>query len=351
MRRTAILTVTILTISGLWSGSPASAATPVVDSFDPTSGPPGTDVTIFGSGFTGTTEVTFGGTSTGFVIDSDLQISASVPIGATTGPIEVTNPDGTGTSATDFTVTPSPTPPNITDISPRRGPIGTQVSVSGTNLDDVHDVRLGGREVNFTVLSPTLVRFKVDRGSRSGRVKVVSPDGSDTSGVIFRIRKDKHGSVIAFKLEKHLVATGSVRAADREATCKRGRKVVVERRIGGSWRVVKSDRTGRLGKYRVALPDNEGTYRATVRKKSTLRDVCKSRTSDTRRHRHKSDGGGGDGDGGGGGCHPSYPDHCIPPPPPDLDCFTPAVPWTNFRVVGSDPHGFDGNDDGVGCET
>lgn len=60
-------------------------------------------------------------------------------------------------------------------------------------------------------------------------------------------------------------------------------------------------------------------------------------------------GGGGGGGGGGGNCDPSYPDFCIPPPPPDLDC--PDISRTDFRVVGDDPHGFDGDDDGVGCES
>ena len=56
------------------------------------------------------------------------------------------------------------------------------------------------------------------------------------------------------------------------------------------------------------------------------------------------------GDGGGGGnCDPSYPDFCIPPPPPDLDCG--QVNGTNFTVIGNDPHGFDGDNDGIGCET
>jgi hypothetical protein len=48
-------------------------------------------------------------------------------------------------------------------------------------------------------------------------------------------------------------------------------------------------------------------------------------------------------------CHGSYPTVCIPPPPPDLDC--PQVPHRRFRVVGSDPHGFDGDHDGIGCES
>ena len=49
------------------------------------------------------------------------------------------------------------------------------------------------------------------------------------------------------------------------------------------------------------------------------------------------------------GCDPSYPDVCIPPPPPDLDCSD--IPYRNFRVVGRDPHHFDGNHNGIGCET
>ena len=48
------------------------------------------------------------------------------------------------------------------------------------------------------------------------------------------------------------------------------------------------------------------------------------------------------------GCDPSYVGACIPPPPPDLDCAD--VPYQRFAVVGADPHRFDGNHDGVGCE-
>ena len=47
-------------------------------------------------------------------------------------------------------------------------------------------------------------------------------------------------------------------------------------------------------------------------------------------------------------CDPSYPDFCIPSPPPDLDCD--EVPEKNFKVTGSDPHGFDADNDGIGCE-
>ena len=48
-------------------------------------------------------------------------------------------------------------------------------------------------------------------------------------------------------------------------------------------------------------------------------------------------------------CAPSYPTVCIPPPPPDLDCG--QIPFRRFKVVGSDPHHFDRDRDGVGCES
>jgi hypothetical protein len=49
------------------------------------------------------------------------------------------------------------------------------------------------------------------------------------------------------------------------------------------------------------------------------------------------------------GCDPAYPTVCIPPPPPDLDCGD--VAYRNFVVLPPDPHHFDGDHDGIGCET
>jgi micrococcal nuclease len=51
-------------------------------------------------------------------------------------------------------------------------------------------------------------------------------------------------------------------------------------------------------------------------------------------------------------CDPSYPTVCIPPPPPDLDCADVWARWhyRDFKVVGRDPHHFDGDHNGIGCE-
>jgi hypothetical protein len=53
-------------------------------------------------------------------------------------------------------------------------------------------------------------------------------------------------------------------------------------------------------------------------------------------------------------CHYSYPDFCIPPPPPDLNCPD-MLPRTDFTVLWTgpnpDPHKFDRDKDGIGCES
>jgi micrococcal nuclease len=50
-----------------------------------------------------------------------------------------------------------------------------------------------------------------------------------------------------------------------------------------------------------------------------------------------------------GACDPAYPDGCIPPPPPDLDCSD--IDQRRFTVLPPDPHNFDGDRNGVGCES
>jgi endonuclease YncB( thermonuclease family) len=52
-----------------------------------------------------------------------------------------------------------------------------------------------------------------------------------------------------------------------------------------------------------------------------------------------------------GKCDPNYAGGCVPPPPPDLDCVDiRALGIAPVRVIGSDPHRLDGDNDGIGCE-
>jgi uncharacterized protein (TIGR03437 family) len=65
----------------------------------------GTRVTILGNNLTGSTNVTFNGTSAAFTVESDTYITATVPAGATTGTVSVVTPTGTLNSNPQFVVT------------------------------------------------------------------------------------------------------------------------------------------------------------------------------------------------------------------------------------------------------
>jgi len=78
--------------------------TPTVKTFSPTSGSVGTTVTITGTSLTQATAVKFGTVAATFTVNSDTQITTTVPTGAVTAKISVTTPGGTATSTTTFTV-------------------------------------------------------------------------------------------------------------------------------------------------------------------------------------------------------------------------------------------------------
>jgi hypothetical protein len=103
---------------GVWeiTGS-AGPSAPTLTSFTPTSGPVSTPVTLTGTNFTGATSVKFNGTSATFTVNSATSISTSVPAGATSGPISVTTPGGTATSASSFIVGTVTTPPTINSFT------------------------------------------------------------------------------------------------------------------------------------------------------------------------------------------------------------------------------------------
>ena len=49
------------------------------------------------------------------------------------------------------------------------------------------------------------------------------------------------------------------------------------------------------------------------------------------------------------GCDPNYAGACVPISSTDLDCSDIGV--HDFQVVGTDVYGFDGDHDGIACES
>jgi uncharacterized repeat protein (TIGR03803 family) len=97
-------TITVTTGSTTLTTKATYKITPTLKTFTPSSGPVGTSVTITGTGLSQATKVAFNKISATFTVNSDTQITATVPTGATTGKIVVTTKGGSATSSTNFTV-------------------------------------------------------------------------------------------------------------------------------------------------------------------------------------------------------------------------------------------------------
>jgi uncharacterized repeat protein (TIGR03803 family) len=77
---------------------------PTIVGFTPPSGPVGTAVTITGTGLKQATKVAFGSKTATFTVNSDSQVTATVPAGAITATIHVTTKGGAAVSKMKFTV-------------------------------------------------------------------------------------------------------------------------------------------------------------------------------------------------------------------------------------------------------
>jgi IPT/TIG domain len=88
--------------------APASAgAAPKITSLAPNTAAAagGVQVVVSGSGFTGTTAVTFGSSSATFHVDSDSQITAQLPSAGAPGQVTVTVKGKTGSATASFLYT------------------------------------------------------------------------------------------------------------------------------------------------------------------------------------------------------------------------------------------------------
>jgi len=155
---------------------------PTITSFTPAEGSVGKKVTINGSGFLAATGVSFGGVSALFSIISENQIQTTVPKGALTGTITVSNPAGSATSTTAFRVRPT-----IKSFTPTTGPAGTSVVINGSAFTGATAVLFNGVSAAFTVNSYTQITATVPAGATTGPITVVTPSGKAFSKTSFTV--------------------------------------------------------------------------------------------------------------------------------------------------------------------
>jgi hypothetical protein len=167
--------------------TPSSSNPPTITSFTPTSGSSGTSVVITGKAFDDASSVQFNGSdASSFTVNSSTKITATVPDQASTGPISVTTPGGTGTSSSTFAVKGASA--TITSIAPTSGVVGDDIAINGTNFNTATAVKFNATAADFTVNSSTKITATVPLGATTGKITVTNAGGTATSGSTFTVK-------------------------------------------------------------------------------------------------------------------------------------------------------------------
>jgi polysaccharide lyase-like protein/IPT/TIG domain-containing protein len=170
---------------------------PTVTGFTPTSGVPGTTVSISGSRLYGATAVTVGGPGAAITSNTATAVKVLVPAGAASGAIQVSTPGGTVTTPKAFTVKPSPSP-SISGFTPTSGVPGTTVTISGSGLLGASSVKLAGVAAAITSNTATAVKVLVPAGAASGAIQVSTPGGTATTSSTFNVKLSPPPSIRGF---------------------------------------------------------------------------------------------------------------------------------------------------------
>ena len=183
----------VVTVGGAASNAQTftvtASAAPSITSLTPGSGAVGTAVTIAGANFgstKGSSTVTFNGTTATPSSWSTTSVVVPVPTGATTGNVVVTV-GGVASNAKAFTVTS--TAPTISSLTPISGPVGTVVTIAGSNFGSTQGtstVRFNGTTATPSSWSATSVVVSVPTGATTGNV-AVTVGGVASNGQAFTV--------------------------------------------------------------------------------------------------------------------------------------------------------------------
>jgi RHS repeat-associated protein len=172
--------------SGVDSNGSSFTVFPSISGLSPNSGAVGLSITISGLNFgspQGSSTVKFNTTAATTITSwGPSSIVATVPAGATTGNVVVTV-GGNASNGSSFTVIPTP---NITSLSSPSGPVGTPITITGTNFGSTGTVTFNGTTASPSNWNGTTIVVPVPAGATSGNV-VVTVNGAASNGVAFTV--------------------------------------------------------------------------------------------------------------------------------------------------------------------
>jgi hypothetical protein len=183
VKLSSILLVIVL-ITSCGGDDESATPTPSITSFTPINGEVGAPVTITGTNFSTTpaqNQVKFGTIQAIVTAATATSLTTTVPTGASTSKISVTVNGQTATSATDFTVTFSP---SVISFSPVEGKIGTTVTITGTNFSTTpanNIVRFNGTNATVTSATSTNLTVTVPTNATTGKITVQVNGATGTS--------------------------------------------------------------------------------------------------------------------------------------------------------------------------
>ena len=188
--------IAVTTPTGTLTSNKSFKVIPTLTSFNPTSGAPGTSVTLTGTGLMATTKVTFGGVNASFAITSGTQVTTAVPAGAKTGKIAVTTTGGTASKGI-FTVTSSPviTSLLVNGTPSNSGKIGDTLTIQGSGFGAtmgfseaaLNGVALAGAGVKPISWSDTSIVAKIPQTADSGPVVVSVANAGSSNPMNFAV--------------------------------------------------------------------------------------------------------------------------------------------------------------------
>jgi hypothetical protein len=79
------------------------------------------------------------------------------------------------------------TPPSISGFFPSSGPIGTHVTINGSNFTGAFRVEFNGVDASFNVVMDTQITADVPAGATDGPISVMTSGGSDVTGSNFNV--------------------------------------------------------------------------------------------------------------------------------------------------------------------
>lgn len=178
----------VVTVNGMQSNS-IPFKVYGIDRVVPQAGYPGTEVRLYGSGFTnnqGSSTVRFGNRNATISLWSDTLIVVIVPTGASTGNIVLS----TRQHQSEWSVFVVPDSLEITSIEPQWGPWGTEVTVTGFGFGEEQGwsvVTFNGTEALIVSWSDSIIVAEVPDNSTSGDVIVAAGGSIETNGIYFNV--------------------------------------------------------------------------------------------------------------------------------------------------------------------